>query len=802
MPPPDRVNWALTAGDVLSHYRVLFPLGSGGMSQVYLAEDVRLGRRLALKVLPPRGLRDEERMLRFEREARAISALNHPNILTVYDVGHQGDVQFLATEYIDGITLRTALARGPLDVRSALNLAVQIAEAVNAAHEASIIHRDLKPENVMIRPDGYVKVLDFGLAKLTGESFGGEAASTRLVETQDGVLMGTFNYMAPEQARGADLDHRADLFALGVLIYEMLAGHAPFLGASAADIVGAILFREPKPLVPSPTIPVELDRIVRTALRKERERRYQTCALLLQDLRLLAHAIDAGGVVVVPAGEWSRPSTASIVPSDSSADTVASSPFVEPAPKKLRRGRRIESLAVLPLANSSGDAELEYFTDGLTESLINNLSQVPRLRVMARSTVFRYKSANVDPRTVGQQLGVQAVLAGHVVQRAGELFVSAELIDVSDGSQLWGTMMNRRVADGFALQAEISAELAGALRLRLSRDERKKLGKRHTVNADAYQRYLRGRYFLNSRSGDALKQARSQFESAIGVDPGYALAHAGLADCCSLLAVGLRSSSGGTLVEQGRAAAQRALQLDEGLAEAHASLAFIKFRFDWDWPGAEAEFTRALAVNPGHAPSRQWHAMFLAARARFDEALAEIQRALELDPLSLTIQAGVGRILHFAGRYAEAVRQYDNVLLASPGFGQAHIDLAMSRMALGELASARASLGRARELLGDVSTIGLLEGCCAVREGRLDEARAAFDALRQAYDRGAAGPDDLAMLAAAMGESETAVEWLTRACAQRSPFLGYVDVEPAMAPLRRDPACRRLLRQHGFRADG
>jgi serine/threonine-protein kinase len=786
------MKWVLAAGDVLAHYRVLEPLGSGGMAQVYLAEDVRLGRRLALKVLSHRTLRDEERLRRFEREARAISALNHPNILTVYDVGHDGDVQFLATEYIDGVTLRAMLDGGPIAVRQAVTIATQIGQALSAAHGAGVIHRDLKPENVMIRADGYVKVLDFGLAKLTPESPFATAADadTHIGDTRDGVILGTFDYMAPEQARGRDLDLRVDLFALGVLLYEMLSGRQPFKGPTAADVVGAVLFRDPEPLDQVADVPDGLCRIVATSLRKERNERYQTCAEFLVDLAAVARVLDIDSQI-------DRLPT----PTPSSSTDLALTGGEPARPTRRRRVKRvIESLGVLPLVNNSGDIALDYFTDGLTESLINNLSQVPRLRVMARSTVFRYKGHSADPQTIGRQLGVHAVLTGHVARRADAFVVGAELVDVDDGSQLWGTMLNRLMVDVSVLQADISEELTGALRLRLSRDEKKRLGKRHTANAEAYQLYLRGRYFLNSRTGDGLKNARALFERAVTEDPRYALAYAGLADCCSLIAVSQRAASGATLIEQARAAALDSLRLDDGLAEAHASLAFIKFRFDWDWPGAEAGFTRALALNPGHAPSRQWHAMFLASRGRFDEALAEMNKALELDPLSLNIQTGIGRILHFAGRLDEAIAQYEHVMQTNPGFAQAHIDLALSWMAHGEVWSARSELGRARELLGQSSTILLLEGCCAVREGRADEARAAFDDLRQRYDRAAAGADDLAMLAAVLGDWTSARSWLAEACAQRAPFLGYVDVEPAMSALLEDAECRDILRQHGFRA--
>jgi serine/threonine-protein kinase len=787
--------WSLAAGDLLGHYRVLSPIGAGGMAQVYLAEDIRLGRQLALKVLSQRAVQDEERLRRFELEARAISALNHPNILTIYDVGHVGSTQFLATEYIDGVTLRTMLNRGPLAVGKALDIAIQIAQAIAAAHDAGVVHRDLKPENVMVRADGYVKVLDFGLAKLTAPlPFAGDSdAATQLVETKDGLVMGTFTYMAPEQARGADLDGRADLFALGVLLYEMLEGRPPFAGGTAVDLVGALLFVEP-PRIVRPDVPDALATVVMTALRKDRNDRYQTCAALLQDLRaqarLLATVSDTSPGVSSNSG---------IVPGPS--PRLDSTPPAAARTPRRRRGRSsISSLAVLPLANQIRDQQLDYFSDGLTESLINNLSQLPKLRVMARSTVFRYKGQDPDPQEVGRRLGVQAVLTGHVEQHDDSFVVGVELVDVADGTQLWGARLNRRQSDVFTLQSELSQELTGALRVRLTGDERRRLEKRHTTSAEAFQLYLRGRYFLNNRTGDALRQARALFERAVAEDPSYALAYAGLADCCSLTAVAFRGPSVVGLIEQGRTAAKKSLELDPALAEGHASLAFISFRFDWNWSAAETEFARALDLNPGHAPSRQWYAMYLASRRRFDAALIEMGRALELDPLSLIIRSGIGRILHFAGRLEEAIHQYTHVLQTNPGFGQGRIDLALTRMARGELAAARAELDHAEAALGDVSTILLLRACCDARDGRETEARRAFVELRSRYDRGAAGADDLAMLAAVLGDWQDALVWLTDACTQRSPFLGYVDVEPAMAPLLADPRCRAVLQSHGFDA--
>jgi serine/threonine protein kinase/tetratricopeptide (TPR) repeat protein len=796
---PAASAWRLAPGTVIGHYRVLAPLGAGGMAQVYLAEDVRLGRQLALKVLSQRALGDDERLRRFETEARAVSALNHPNILTIYDVGHADGTEFLATEYIDGVTLRSLIARGPLDVRDALDISIQIAQAVGAAHDAGVIHRDLKPENVMVRPDGYVKVLDFGLAKLTVQPpFWSDAmAMTQLGDTSDGVILGTFNYMAPEQARGSDLDARADLFALGVLLYEMLAGHPPFTGATAADAIGALIFREPE-MLSRADVPESLHRVVSTALRKDREERYQTCAQLLEDLReharSLARSAGESGRMAAPGPPAVGPASAERTSGDSLQQGS-----VPKASGRRRRGRRaVSSLAVLPFANRQRDADLEYFSDGLTESLINTLSQLPRLRVMARSTVFRYRHQSVDARAIGQRLGVQAVLLGRVEQHGDEFVVAVELVDVEDGSQLWGARFSRRRSDVFALQGELAHDLAEALRITVTSAERRQLAKRHTANAEAYQLYLRGRYLLNNRTIDALTQARALFERAVDQDPQYALAHAGLADCCSLTAVSMRGPSSSEVVERARTAAARALMLDPTLADAHASLAFIRFRFEWDWTGADAEFNRALELNPGHAPARQWYAMYLASRQRVDAALEEMTRASEHDPLSLVIQSGIGRILHFAGRVDEAISQYVHVLETNPEFAQARIDLALCWMARGDIWAARASLASAAEALGQVSTILLLRACCDVREGRLDDARAVFEELRARYDRGAAGADDLAMLAAVLGDSDVAVAWLAEACAQRSPFLGYVDVEPAMAPLLADPQCRAVLERYGF----
>ncbi len=791
------MKWAFSPGDVLGHYRVIEPLGSGGMGQVFLAEDTRLGRKLALKVLAPQSLPTDELNERFDREARSVSALNHPNIITMYDTGQIGGTRFIAAEFIEGRTLRALLSGGRLDVLHSLDIAAQVAQALIAAHAAGVVHRDLKPENVMVRHDGYVKVLDFGLAKLSGVATGPYGAGTsRALETAAGIVMGTVRYMAPEQARGQDSDARTDLFALGVVLYEMLAGVTPFPGATAADAMGALLRQEPHPI---PDVPDEVNRIASRALRKDRDARYQSGTELLEALRAAQRTLEsrAGAATLV------MPPTPATAIWDSPRDGTATRATLPAqrtsAPRRRHLRRTPRSLAVLPIAADHAEADLQYIAEGLTESLINSLSQMPRLRVMARSTVFRFcNSDDADPQAIGRELGVEAVLAARLTQRGETFAVSAALVDVEDGSQLWGTMLHRPSRDLFTLQADIAHELTTALSVRLTREQKQRLVRRHTDNAFAYRLYLRARYLCNQRTRPALEEAQALLEQAVAEDPGYALAYAALADCCSLLAASLRPSSSGPTIRKARDAAFKALALDSGLAEAHASLAFISFRFDWDWRRAEAEFVRALVLNPGHAPSRQWHAMFLAARSRLDAALAEMRAALELDPLSLNVQTGVGRILHFAGRFDEAVTQYEHVLQTNPSFGQAHLDLALTYLATGEFGPARQSLDRAEQLMGRVSPIMVVRGVCATREGRAGEARAILAEL-QSWSAGSdTGIGDLACLAAELGDWDLALPWLRDACVMHAAFIAYVDVEPVMAPLLGHPESRALLQPYGF----
>jgi serine/threonine-protein kinase len=796
-------------GQTISHYRIIEALGSGGMGQVYLAEDVRLGRKLALKVLAPKLVTDQDRVRRFGQEARAASALNHPNILTIHDIGHAGDVHFIATEFVDGETLRVRLDRGRLEHNEILEIAIQTASALAAAHHAGIVHRDLKPENVMVRPDGYVKVLDFGLAKLTGSGFASavtDGLTHSLMETNPGVVLGTFSYMSPEQARGGTIDARSDIFSLGIVLYEMITGRLPFAGATPADVLGAILYVEPIPLSSLASVPERLARVVGQAISKRPEARYQTMDALLADLKAVRQRIDRGSIDAASSSSSdsavrgplvsdasSRVQTGAVTPSGIGTRSGA------PSARKRSARRKIDSLAVLPLENASQDPEMEYLSDGITEAMINTLSQLPKLRVMARSTVFRYKGRTQEPQAIGRDLSVRAVLTGRVLHRGDMLVIGAELVDVEDGSQIWGGQFNRRLSGIFELQEEISSEMTDKLRLSLTGEQKKRLAKAATREVKAYQAYLKGRYLVNKRTAESFAKAIEHFDDAIATDPGYAAAHAGLGETYALSAVsGFGLVDRAEAIRRARAAASRSLELDEKLVEAHALAAYLKFRFDWDWTGAEIEFKRALELNPGHAPSHHSYAMFLSSRGRFDEALDEMRRAQQLDPLSLVVATGVGRILHFSGRFDQAIAQYRHVMQMDPSFTRVWFDLGLTLIAKGAYDEAVQELNKADTGSGIPPFALMLTSVSHALAGHRDRARAAIGTLEDYARAGTVGTDDLALVYAAIGESKQASELLERACDERSAALPYAAVEPVMEFLRTDSECRPVLERYGL----
>ena len=762
----------------VSHYRIVKPLGAGGMGEVYLAEDTRLGRQVALKFLPASYQYDPDRRARFLKEARAASALRSPNIAAIYDIGvHEGS-SFIAMEYVEGETITRRLERGPIAIKDVIEIARQVADALEEAHELGIVHRDIKSSNLMVTERGLVKVLDFGLAKMIEPQGDGSDESQPTVmlgqQTSLGVVVGTVWYMSPEQALGKDVDSRSDIFSLGVVIYEMLTGRLPFEGETSTAVVDRIVHQEPPALARfNYNVPAELERITRKCMEKDRERRYQSTRDLVTDLRNLQRDAETGAL------------SSSQIQRRTEAGRGA------------RARKAIDSLAILPFANASNDTDTDYLSDGITESIINNLSQVPRLRVMARSTVFRYKGRESDPREVGRDLGVRAVLTGRLLQRGELLVIKAELVDAVDGSQLWGEQYNRKIADLISIEEEISKEISEKLRLKLSGAQKKRLTKRHTENTDAYQLYLKGRYHWNKRIEEELKKGIQYFEQAISVDPSYALAYAGLADSYNIL-VSYSALAPKEAFPKAKLAAERALEIDERLGEAHASLAFVRFGFDWDFPEAEREFKRSIELNPGYAAAHQWYAIYLAAVERLEEAKTEITRAQDLDPLSLPIMTNVGWIHHLSRRYDRAIEAFKKALEMDPYFilarrrlGQSYEQKAMFDEAIAEFQKTLAIFA------GDTETIAAL-GHAYAASGRVAEAHSIIEKLTELGTQRYIPSYFNARIYTALGQTDQAFEWLEKAYEERYGFLVYMKVEPSFDPLRQDSRFLELARRVGL----
>ena len=665
------VKGCLVSPQMVSHYRLIRKLGKGGMGEVYLAEDVKHGRRVALKMLSERFTRDEKSLLRFKKEASAILKLNHPNILTVYELGEEESAFFIVTEYIKGHTLRDRLSEGEMKIDEALGVSIQVARALEAAHDEGIVHRDIKPENIMLRHDRVgrdrlVKVLDFGLAKLTEKGSSAhdpDAVTVPIHNTEPGTIMGTTGYMSPEQTRGLDVDERTDVFSFGIVLYEMIAGRPPFEGPTDSHIKVSILDQEPPPLMsPSQMVPHQLERIVKKALQKDRTKRYQTVTDLKTDLENLRDELDknstdlsltpetgAGLARAIAAHSSRTESRAQRTAEPREARNLSSVEYIVTNVGRhkwaalaalafvalavagffyLRSGTPgVDSVAVLPFVNDSGDLEAEYISDGITESIINKLSQLPKLKVMSRNAVFRYKGQRVDPQEVGQSLGVGAVLTGRVLKVGEKLIIKTELVNVADGAQLWGAEYDKDFSDIFAVQEEISRKISERLKVKLTGADEERLTKRYTNDTEAYQLYLKGRYFWNKRDEAGLRNGIKYFREAEEKDPSYALAYSGLADSYALLC-DIGAAAPNDHMPSAKEAAQRALDIDPDLAEGYTSRAFIKLAYNWDWRGAEADFKRALELNPKYATAHQWYASYLTQMGKYDSSARSCHSSL------------------------------------------------------------------------------------------------------------------------------------------------------------------------------
>jgi eukaryotic-like serine/threonine-protein kinase len=821
------------APERLGAYRILGPIGSGGMGEVYLAQDTRLGRKAAVKVLPASFAADKNRVQRFKQEARAASALNHPNILTIYEIGEQDSILFIASEFIDGRTLRSRIREGDLNIVEALDIAIQAASALAAAHEAGIVHRDIKPENIMARTDGYVKILDFGLAKLIekeapGSNLEPEAAST--FKTEPGVIMGTPHYMSPEQVRGLKLDVRTDIFSLGAVLYEMITGRLAFDGGTVSDIIAAILDREPAPIPgPDAGCPDQLEQIVSKALSKNREQRYASAAEMAAELNALYKTMEtrpeawrrpgAGRGAGGPKKEEGRDPGATRLQlgKDTGRHRAATTGsqgrgrYLTPINRygiwaaiglvviavviagvtRLSGNRGpIDSLAVLPFTNSNGDASLDYLSDGIPESVVYALSRVSSLKVMSFNSVIPYKGQKKSAHELGQALGVRAVVMGRIQRDGDDFAISAELVDVTDNSSLWGEHYHRRLADIFTAQEDIARDMSDKLRLRLGPADQEALTRRYTENSDAYRFYLEGRYHWNRRDPEGIKRAIEYFKQAIQKDPNYALAYAGLADAYTVPSSGLPAKD---RMQEAEKAAKTALDKDDNLAEAHASLAYVKYRFHGDWQGAEAEFRRAIELNSNYSLGYELYGQFLGFMGRFDEAVKELNRAAEMDPLVPGIWADIGYVLYLQEQYDQAIGNCQKALGIDPNFTLAHGYLARCYEQKKMYKQSVDEYLKGRSLRGDDASV-------------IDSLRRAFEesgwtgylrrALELSLDRSRTGPGqalDIAQLYARLGENANALEWLEKAQSEREDRLIGLKTDPVFKNLRSDKRFESLV---------
>ena len=741
----------IAPGSRLGQYEIVSRIGAGGMGEVYKAQDTRLKRLVALKLLPPELTRDETAKQRFLQEAQAASALDHPNICTIYEIGETPEGQlYLVMAYYAGETLKQKIERGPLPITDAIDAAVQVGQGLAKAHEAGITHRDIKPANLMLTADGTVKILDFGLAKLAGAEG----------ITQTGTALGTVAYMSPEQLRGHEVDQRSDIWSLGVVTYEMVAGQRPFKGEQLQAVSVGILQSQPAPLTGSRTgVPLELERVVDRALAKAVADRYQTVTDLLSELRTVKRALDSGATAAAGAE------------------------------------KSVPSIAVLPFSNMSPDPEQEYFCDGLAEELIDALARLEGLRVVARTSAFQFKGQALDVGEIGKRLKVGTVLEGSVRKAGNRLRINAQLINASDGYHLWSERYDRNMDDVFAVQDDIARSVVEKLKVKLLGEAGESVVKRQTGNLEAYHCFLKGRHYLFSRYD--VRKAVEFFEQAVNHDPSYAQAYAGLASCFNVLGV-FGHLPPKVAFSKAKAAVDQALRIDDRLAEAHAALAMIRFFFDWNWSEAERAFKQALELNPAGIEAHCWYGLFLAiVMDRPEEGLAKVKRAQALDPVSAYASAVAGVIFYVARQYGEAIEKLQQALEMQPSHGMALQYLTVTYSACSRHNEAVASAQRLVSLMGRTPIyLGVL-GAILARAGRRDEAQAVLTELEERARQEYVSPLSFGLFISELGQTDRAFEQLEKAYEERNPILACSRL-PSFDNVRPDPRFQDLLRRMNF----
>ncbi len=803
----------------ISHYQILDKLGAGGMGEVYLAEDTALRRRVAIKFLNQELMSEERAKKRFLREAHIAAALDHPNICGIHEIGEEGGRRFAVMQYVEGETLDERSRNNTILLVEVLQIAVQIVNAIAEAHDHGIIHRDIKPQNIIINSHGHLKVLDFGLSKVIS-SVNHPEAKTQSLLSQSGMVIGTMPYMSPEQVLGEELDFRSDLFSFGILLYELVTGEHPFERPAGVSTISAILSHDPPPLrALKPTTPQALDEIVDRCLKKKREERYQSARQLLTDLKSLAgdvsqeetvsrrlrallhsnrskggsrsrggRSLAYGGIALTLAlivsvslyylfaGRWRTP--------DSGGDSAMTA-------------SSINSIAVLPFRNESAEPDTEYLSDGLTDSLMNKLAHLPQLKVIARSSVFRYKGRTVDAQTVGRELKVQAVLMGHVKLRGDDLLIIAELVNTLDNSLIWIGQYPEKLARILDIEERIAREISDKLQSKLSGEERVLITKHHTEDVEAYQLYLRGRYDLNKRTNPST--AIKYFKQAIERDPAFARAYAGLADAYAALGLGLYEGPPPTeMMPKAKVAALKALEIDETLAEAHVSLAITKMQYDWDWPGAESELLRAIKLNPNYAPAYQWYVLYHLVMGRFDDAIDDSKKAQELDPLSLIIYINVARALYYSRKYDLAIEQVKNAIEMDKNSISAYIILGICYENKGMFKEAIAAYQTTIPLTQNAPWSVAALGHAYAVSGRRNEALKIIKQLKVQSRSRYISPFHVGAIYNGLGDKDQAFEWFEKAYLDHSGLLVYLKIEPEFDVLRTDPRYVDLMRRIGL----
>jgi serine/threonine-protein kinase len=838
------MNKELSEESILSHYRIVSKIGAGGMGDVYLAQDTKLDRRVALKILPVDVASNRDRMARFILEAKSAAALSHPNIAQIFEIGEHDGTHFIAMEFVEGKTLREKIHRERTELSKLLRYLQHVAEGLAKAHASGIVHRDLKPDNIMVTPDGHAKILDFGLAKLVepqlaemseSDSPGDAATAIMKQHSTPGVIMGTVGYMSPEQAQGktAEIDQRSDIFSFGCILFEVATRKKPFEGDSIVKSLHSLIY-EPAPQIKdlNPAAPAELQRIIRRCLAKDKDERYQSIKEVAIELKELRRELDAGTDYDTTVSPPTSTERRLVTDSGSTPQTAARSGSIPPAVSSAEyvvqglKGNKlvvalslviliggggffayylhartnevaIESIAVLPFDNSSSDQDTEYLADGLTESLIYRLSQLPNLKVSPRSVVFHYKGKETDPFKVGKELGVNAVLSGRITQRGDNLNITAELVDVRYNKLLWGERYDRKASDLMATQREMAGEIVGKLRLQVSSNE-KAINKHYTESNEAYQLYWKGRFYWGKRTAEGLRKGIEYFNQAVEKDPNFALAYTGIADCHSVLVI-YGHIDATTGFGRARDAAKKALQLDDSLAEAHASIAYVLQFNDWNWSESEKEFKRAIELNPKYAIGHYWYSILLNGLGRHDEAKQEAKIAQELDPLSLIVNGVASRELIQGREYEAAIAQSQKNLELDRNFFYDYINLGICYTQLGKYEEAVKMYQEAIRLSPEtVDATSRLAGCYA-RSGRKKEAEALLKQMLELSTRRYIPANYFAQIYGDLGDFDEAFKWLERAYAERCSWLVMMNVDDNMyGSLRVDRRFKEMVRRVGL----